>query len=117
MAMVTPGWTSGLPALPIAAMRPSEADVGLDDAPVVDDQRVGDQGVDHFGGEQLALALAVADDFAAAEFHFFAVGGEVFFHFDPQLGVGQAHLVADGGAEHVGVGLTGDFHSFALRFN
>ena len=28
-----------------------EADVGLDDAPVVDDQRVGDQGVDHFGGQ------------------------------------------------------------------
>ncbi len=25
-----------------------QADVGLDDAPVVDDQRVGDQGVDHF---------------------------------------------------------------------
>jgi hypothetical protein len=92
-----------------------EADVGLDDAPVVDDQRVGDQRVDHFGGQQLALALTVADDFAAAEFHFFAVGGEVFFDFDPQLGVGQAHLVADGGAEHVGVGLTGNLHSFALR--
>ena len=60
-----------------------EADVRLDDAPVVDDQRVGDQGVDDFGGQQLALALAVADNFAAAEFHFFAIGGEVFFHFDP----------------------------------
>ena len=33
MTMVTPGWVSGLPALPIAAMRPSlEADVGLVDA-------------------------------------------------------------------------------------
>ncbi|MNY40015.1 hypothetical protein D3C86_1747300 [compost metagenome] len=28
-----------------------EADVGLDDAPVIDDQCVGDQGVDHFGGQ------------------------------------------------------------------
>ncbi|MNS54294.1 hypothetical protein D3C72_870780 [compost metagenome] len=91
-----------------------EADVGFDDAPVVDDQRVGDQRVDHFGSQQLALALAVADDFAATEFHFFAVGGEVVFDFDPQLGVGQAHLVADGGAEHVGVGLSGDFHVSAL---
>ncbi|MNC34889.1 hypothetical protein D3C75_833470 [compost metagenome] len=94
-----------------------EADVSFDDAPVIDDQCVGNHRVDHFGGEQLALALAVADDFAAAEFHFFAVGGEVLFHFDPQLGVGQAHLVADGGTEHVGVGLTGNLHSFALEFN
>ena len=28
-----------------------EADVGFDDAPVVDDQRVGDHGVDDFGGQ------------------------------------------------------------------
>ncbi|MNR11916.1 hypothetical protein D3C85_1282380 [compost metagenome] len=28
-----------------------ETDVRLDDAPVVDDQRVGDQGVDHLGGQ------------------------------------------------------------------
>jgi hypothetical protein len=54
--------------------------------------------------------MAVPDDLAAAELHFFAVGGEVLFDFDPQLGIGQADLVADGGAEHVGVGLAGDFH-------
>ncbi|MNM80913.1 hypothetical protein D3C81_928960 [compost metagenome] len=101
-----------------------ETDVRLDDAPMVDDQRIGDQRVDHFGGQQLALALAVSDDFTAAEFHFFAVGGEVLFHFDPQFGVGQTDLVADGGAEHVGVGLTGNLHcssfidrSHALRGN
>ena len=47
MMMSTPGWMSGLPALPMAAMRPSlQADVGLDDAPVVEDQRIGDDGVD-----------------------------------------------------------------------
>ena len=34
MMMSTPGWMSGLPALPIAAIRPSlDADIGLDDAP------------------------------------------------------------------------------------
>ena len=46
MTMSTPGCTSGLPALPMAAMRqPLQADVGLDDAPVVDDHRVGDHAV------------------------------------------------------------------------
>ena len=47
MTMSTPGWVSGLPALPMrgdAAVL--EADVGLDDAPMVEDQRVGDDGVD-----------------------------------------------------------------------
>src|SRR5690606_8614877 len=83
---------------------------GFDDAPVVEDQRIGNQRVDHLGGAQLALAHAVADHLAAAEFHFFAVSGEVFFDLDPQVGVSQAHLVADGGAEHVGVGLAGNFH-------
>ncbi len=90
-----------------------QADVGLDDAPVVDDQRVGDQGVDHLMGEQLALALAIADHLAAAELHFFAVDGEVLFDFDEQLGVGQADLVTNGGAVHVGVGLSGNLHVFS----
>ncbi len=91
-----------------------EAHVGLDDAPVVEDQRVGDQGIDHLGGAQLALAHAVADHLAAAELHLFAIGGEVFFDFDPQVGVGQAHLVANGGAEHVGIGLAGNLHPYRL---
>ncbi len=46
IGMVTPGWIAGLPALPMAAMRPSRiADVGLDDPPMVEDQRVGDHRV------------------------------------------------------------------------
>src|SRR6185295_3688156 len=45
-----------------------DADVGLDDAPVVHNQRVGDDGVGDLGREQLALAHAVADHLAAAEF-------------------------------------------------
>ncbi len=93
-----------------------EAHIGLDDAPVVDDQRIGDQGVDHLGGEQLALALAIADHLAATEFDLFAVHGEVPFHFDEQLGVGQSDLVADGGAVHIGVGLAADFHVCALKY-
>ena len=67
---------SGLPALPIAAMRPSlNADVGFDDAPVIEDQRVGDDGVDRAFGARSAcdLAHAVADDLAAAELHLLAI--------------------------------------------
>src|SRR3546814_16256952 len=65
---------------------------------------------DLVGGAQLALAHAVTDHLAAAELHFLAVSGEVLFDLDPQLGIGQAHLVANGGAEHVRGGLSADIH-------
>ncbi len=49
-------------------------DVGLDDAPMVDDQRVGDDGVDRaLRLAALGLAHAVADHLAAAELHLLAV--------------------------------------------
>jgi hypothetical protein len=114
MTMSTPGCVSGLPALPMATMRPSlQADVGLDDAPVVDDECIGQHRVDRaLGACALALRHAVADGLAAAELDLFAVAargqGEVLFDLDQQAGVGQAHAVADGGAEHVGIGAFGD---------
>src|SRR4051794_18376738 len=55
-----------------------DGDVGLDDAPVIDDQHVGDDGIDRsllVGG--LGLPHAVADYLAAAELHFLAVDGEI----------------------------------------
>ena len=81
-----------------------EADIGLHDAPVIEDQRVGDDGVDRalLVGD-LALAHAVADHLAAAEFHLLAVGGEILFHLDNDVGIGKPHAVARGGAEHVGI--------------
>jgi len=86
-----------------------DGDVGLDDALVVDDEDVGDDGVDRaLDLAELGLAHAVADDFTAAEFHFVAVEGEVAFDFDPEVGVGEADAVAGGGALHVGVGAAGD---------
>ncbi len=86
-----------------------QPDIGLHDAPMVDDQRVGDDGVDGaVGAAHLALAHAVADHLAAAELHLLAVGGEVLLHLDDQLGVGEANLVADGRAEHVGISGAGD---------
>ena len=82
-----------------------DADVGLDDAPVVEDQRVGDDGVDRalLVGD-LALPHAVADHLAAAELHLLAIGGEVLLHLDDEVGVGEPHAVAGGRAEHVGIG-------------
>src|SRR5436190_17840377 len=56
----------------------AQTDVCLDDARVVDDQRVGDDGVDGaLGARDLALPHAVADHLAAAELHLLTVDGEV----------------------------------------
>ena len=110
MTMSTPGWTSGIAGLADAGdLAVLDADVGLDDAPVVDDQRVGDDGVDGaFAARELRLAHAVADDLAAAELHLLAIGGEVLLDLDDEVGVGEADLVADGRAEHVGIGVAGN---------
>ncbi len=86
-----------------------EADIGLHDAPVVDDQGVGDDGVDRaLRARALALAHAVADHLAAAELHLLAVGRVVLLDLDEELGVGQPHLVAHSRAEHVGIGRARD---------
>ena len=83
----------------------TEADVGFDDAPMVKDHRIGDDGVDGAAGPRsLALPHAVANDLAAAEFHLFAVGREIILDLDEELGVGEAHAVARRRAEHVGIG-------------
>jgi len=88
-----------------------QGDVGLDDAPMIDDQRVGDHGVGGaVGVGQLALPHAVADHLAAAELHLLAIDGEILFHLDDQVGVGQPHPVAGGGAEHVGIERARNFH-------
>ena len=103
MTMSTPGWMSGLPALPMAAMRPSlMADIRLHDAPMVEDQRVGDDGIDGAGrAGTLALAHAVADHLAAAELHLLAIDGEIALDLDEELGIGEANAVAGGRAEHM----------------
>jgi hypothetical protein len=72
---------------------------------MVDDQRIGDDGIGRpLRVGQLRLPHAVADHFAATEFHFLAVQGKILFHLDDQLGIGQAQAVAGGGAEHVDIG-------------
>jgi len=81
-----------------------DADIGLDDAPMVDDHRVGDDGVDRsLGAAPLALPHAVADDLAAAELDFLAVDRAVALDLDDEFGVGQPQPIAGGRAEHPGV--------------
>ena len=90
-----------------------DADVGFDDAPVVEDQRIGDDGVDRaLRVGDLRLAHAVADHLAAAEFHLVAVDGEILLDLDDEIGVGEPHAVAGGRPEHVGIGRAfhGDRH-------
>ena len=83
-----------------------QPDIGFDDAPMVEDDGVGDHGVDRAAPTRdLRLAHAVADHLAAAELHLFAIGGEILLDLDEQFGVGEAHAVAGGRAEHVGVSL------------
>ena len=87
----------------------AQTDIGLDDAPVVDDQCVGDDGVyrPRSAGD-LGLPHAVADHLAAAEFHLLPIGGEVALDLDDQVGIGQSHAVAGGRAVHSGIGGAGD---------
>ena len=85
-----------------------DADVGLDDAPVVQDQGVGDDQIGHVGAAALALAHAVADHLAAAELDLVPVDGTVRLDLDPELRVRQADPVAGGGAIHLRIGLSAD---------
>ena len=75
--------------------------VGFDDAPMIDDQRVGDHRVHStLGTRALRLPHAIADHLAAAKFDLIPVDGEILLHFDDQLGVGESHPVADRRAVH-----------------
>ena len=81
-----------------------QADVGFDDPPMIEDDGVGDDGVDGAPrAGRLRLSHAVADHLAAAELHLLAVGGEILLDLDHELGVGEADPVAGRRAEHFGV--------------
>src|SRR5258705_1024190 len=82
-----------------------DPDVGFYDAPVIDDQCVGDYCVCTLPGITLALAHAVTDHFAAAELHFLAVDREIFLDFNDEIGIRQTHAIAGGGPEHFCISL------------
>ncbi len=94
-----------------------QAHIRFVDAAMVDDDDVGDDGIDSaLGPRRLALAHAVANDLATAEFHFLAIGRVVLLDLDEEFGIGKTHLVADGRAEHAGIGGAGNLvrHGFRL---
>src|SRR5258706_621178 len=93
-----------------------DADVGLDDAPVIDDQCIRNNGIGAILGVTLALSHAVAYHLAAAEFHFFTVDGVIFFDPDEKAGIGETHAIAYRGAEHLGISLAADLEAHFLPF-
>ncbi len=100
----TPSIRSGLPAFPMPTMRPSRmTDVGLHDAPVVDDERVGYHRVERPIGPRGPgrLAHAITDHLAPSELHLVARQGQIAFDPDQQLGIGESHPIARGRAIEV----------------
>ncbi len=90
----------------------ANADIGLDDAGIIKDQRVGDHGIDRsLGTRCLRLAHAVADDLAATEFDFLAKDREILFDLDQKLGISQPNLITHGRAKHGGIGCAINFIS------
>jgi len=87
-----------------------EADIRLNDTALIEAQRVGDHGIVRAAGSlELGLPHAVADHLAAAELDLFAVDRVIVLDLYEQLGVGQAHPVAYGRAEHVRISSAGNF--------
>ena len=111
ITMSTPGWTSGLPALPSFAILPSLSAISHLTMPHQSTTSALVMTVSATSSRQaLALAHAVADHLAAAELHFFAVDGEIALDLDHEFGIGETNAVAHGRAEHFGVRATVYFH-------
>ena len=91
---------SGLPALPMRDdPAVTNADVGLDDSPVIDDHRTGDHGVGcAVGAGGAALPHRLAQYLAAAEHRLVAgqpgSAAAILGDLDEQIGVGQPDPVA-----------------------
>ena len=90
----------------------ANADVGLDDSPVVDDHRAGDDGVRCAVGPGCAtLSHRFAEYLAAAEHGLVArqpwAAAAVLGDLDEQVGVGQSDPVSGGGSEEGGIAGSG----------
>src|SRR6266481_8995260 len=59
-----------------------DRDIGLHNSPVIENERVGDDGINRaLATRTLRLTHAVANDFSASELHLLAIDSEVLFHF------------------------------------
>src|SRR5207244_1763937 len=83
----------------------ANADVGLHDPPVIDDDDVGDDRVERAGRSRGArrLAHAVTNDLAAAELRFLTRHREIALDADQELRVRQPRAIARRRAVEVGV--------------
>ncbi len=89
----------------------ADADIGLDDPPMVEDHGVGDDGVDGpLGAAFLALPHAVADHLAAAELDLLAIDRAVALDLDDKVGVGEPQPVAGCRPKHPGISPARDRH-------
>ena len=77
-------------------------DVGFYDAPVIENERIGDDGIHRpLSVADLALAHAVADHLAAAELDLLAISAEITLHLDDEVGIGKPYPVPGGWTKHV----------------
>jgi hypothetical protein len=83
----------------------SNADICFYDSPVVENQRVGNDGINRsFGSGTLRLAHAVAHNLATSELHLLSIDSEVLFHLDNEVGIGETHVVANSRTKHLRIG-------------
>ena len=87
-----------------------DPDVRLDDAPPVDDERIGDDGIDAILAHALGLAHAIANHLAAAELDLLAIDREILLDHRDKGGIRQTDPVTRGRAEHFGISLPGNLH-------
>ncbi len=65
-----------------------DRDICLHDSPVIENQSVGDDGINRaLAAGTLRLAHTVANDFPASELHLLAVGRVVLLHFNNDVGI------------------------------
>ena len=88
----------------------ANADIGLDNSPMIQNDRAGDDQVEGFvgGGRAGGLPHSVSYDLSAAKFCFFAVYGKIAFNFNKKVSVREPYPVAGGWAIKIGVLFAGN---------
>src|SRR4029077_725679 len=82
-----------------------DADIGLYNSRVIENQRVSDHCINRaLAARTLRLTHAVANNFPASELHLLTIDREVLLHLDDEVGIREAHLVADRWAKHLRIG-------------
>src|SRR5580700_4878384 len=78
------------------------ADISFYDSPVVENQSVGNDGINRsVRSGTLRLAHAVAHNLPASELQLLSIDCEVLLHLDNQVGIGETHLVANSRTKHL----------------